>query len=106
MSFNEKLKELSTLLDTHSNLIKKMEKEMRSMPLDIRIPFPEISNSAFLMWDSEKKRIIFQEENSRPLIECKVEIRIRSAEALERLQNEAKRVLDEFINRIHSEKKK
>lgn len=106
MFFGDKLKELGALLDETSNKIKEMEKEMRAIPLDIRIPFPEISEDAFLGWDSGKKRIIFQEESSKPLLECKSEIRLQSWNALERLKAEVEKIIDEFIKRIEEERRK
>lgn len=106
MDQSDKFKELTEYLDKVSEKIKETEKEMRAIPLDIRISFPEVSNGALLYWNSEKKKIIFQEENSKPLIECKANIRIHAWDALDRLKAEAERCVDEFLKKIKSERKK
>lgn len=105
MSYRDKIKEFTTLLDQISKKIKETESELKEMPLSVRVHFHEVGEDAWLWWNSTTKRIEFENDKKKPLIECKADIRLVSLEALERIKKEAAKLIDEFLKRFEEKRK-
>lgn len=113
-NFKLAVSQMTTLLDRISQEIKDLEFDLQSVPFECSVEIPGNDYKA-LKWGEfkGKKRLIFiygsasnpQDDEEKPLIECKSEVRLEVAKYLSAFRIEVSEKIHELIEKHYGVKK-
>lgn len=100
----ENLKKYTDYLDSVSQKIKIFEAELQdcNLPISVFINFPTNNEPTLLLWDHNLKRLVLclNDIIFRPLLECRIEVRIQSLPFLEILKDKINQEIENLLNQI------